>query len=69
MGSVSPLDVLFGEELGWPELIPTSIIATHFTIHGKPGALGIIGPARADYSTVIPVLRYFGNMIEEVANK
>lgn len=65
----SPLDVLFGEELGWPELAPTGIVATHFTINGKQGALGIIGPARIDYSTAIPILRYFGNLIQEVANK
>jgi transcriptional regulator of heat shock response len=66
--STSPLDVLFGEELGWPELEPAGIVSTHFTIHGKPGAMCVIGPARADYSTVIPILRYFGNMIQEVAN-
>jgi heat-inducible transcriptional repressor len=65
----SPMEVLFGEELGWPELAPTGILSTHFLIKGKPGALGVIGPARADYSTVIPILRYFGNLIEEVANK
>jgi heat-inducible transcriptional repressor len=68
-GSTSPLDVLFGEELDWPELAPTGIVATHFVINGKPGALGIIGPARIDYSTAIPILRYFGNLIQEVANK
>jgi len=65
----SPLEVLFGEELGIPELALTGIISTHFDIKGKRGALGVIGPARADYGTVIPILRYFGNMIEEVANK
>jgi transcriptional regulator of heat shock response len=65
----SPLEVLFGEELGWPELAPTGIIATHFNVRGKPGALGVIGPARSDYATVIPILRYFGSLIEEVANK
>jgi heat-inducible transcriptional repressor len=65
----SPLDVLFGEELGWPELAYTGIVATHFDLRGKPGALGIIGPARIDYSTAIPILRYFGNLIQEVANK
>lgn len=67
--STSPLEVLFGEELGIPELMPTGIIATHFNVKGKPGALGIIGPARADYGTVIPILRYFGNLVEEVANQ
>lgn len=67
--STSALDVLFGEELGWAELMPTSIISTHFTVQGKPCAMGVIGPARADYSTVIPILRYFGNMVQEVAAK
>jgi heat-inducible transcriptional repressor len=66
--STSPLEVLFGEELGWPELAPAGVIATHFNIKGKPGALGVIGPARSNYGTVIPILRYFGNLIEEVAN-
>lgn len=64
----SPLEVLFGEEIGWPELMPAGVIATHFNIKGKPGALGVIGPARSNYGTVIPILRYFGNLIEEVAN-
>jgi transcriptional regulator of heat shock response len=64
----SPLDILFGEELGWKELMPAGVISTHFTIKGQPGALGVIGPARADYGTMIPILRYFGNLIEEVAN-
>lgn len=64
----SPLEVLFGEELGIPELAPAGIIATHFNVRGKPGALGVIGPARADYGTVITILRYFGNLVEEVAN-
>ena len=66
--SSSPLEVLFGEELGWPELALTGVIATHFNIKGKPGAIGVIGPARSNYGTVIPILRYFGNLIEEVAN-
>jgi len=67
--TTSPLDVLFGEELNWPELNPVGIVATHFNLRGKPGALCVIGPARVDYGTVIPILRYFGNMIEEVANQ
>lgn len=66
--SASPLEVLFGEELGWPELATSGIVATHFNLKGKPGALGVIGPARANYAQVIPILRYFGNLIEEVAN-
>lgn len=65
----SPLDVLFGEEIGWPELLPVGIVATHFKVKGKQGALGVIGPIRLSYQTVIPTLRYFKNLLEEVDNK
>lgn len=63
----SLVDVLFGEELGWPELAPVGIVATHFSARGKNGALGVIGPVRLSYPTIIPTLRYFRNLIEEVA--
>jgi transcriptional regulator of heat shock response len=63
----SPIDILFGEELGWPGLSPVGVVATHFSIRGKNGALGVIGPVRLSYPTIIPTLRYFRNLIEEVA--
>jgi len=62
----SVMDVLFGEEMGWPNLSPVSVVTTHFDIYGKHGALGIIGPARLSYARVIPILRYFGNLLTEV---
>jgi transcriptional regulator of heat shock response len=61
----SILDVMFGEELSWPNLSPVSIVTTHFNIYGKKGALGIVGPARLSYPRVVPVLKYFGSLIEE----
>ncbi len=65
----SPIDILFGEDLGWSELSPVGIVSTHFSAKGRNGVLGIIGPTRLSYSTIIPVLKYFGNLIEEVAGK
>lgn len=62
----SPIDVFFGEEIDWPELGPIGVVTTHFKAGGKKGALGIIGPLRLSYPTVIPTLKYFRNMIEEV---
>ena len=64
----SLIDVLFGEELDWPELSPIGIVTAHFTAKGKNGALGVIGPIRLHYPVIIPTLRYFRNLIEEVAN-
>lgn len=65
--SGSPIDVLFGEELGWPGFSPVGVVTTHFNIGGKNGSLGIIGPVGINYPSVIPTLRYFRNMLEEVS--
>ena len=65
--SLSPIDVFFGEELNWFELSPIGIVATHFKAAGKRGALGVVGPIRLSYATIIPTLRYFSNMIEEIS--
>jgi len=62
----NPVEVLFGEELGWPELSPVGIVTTNFTVRGKKGAIGVIGPVRLSYRTIVPVLRYFRGLIEEV---
>ena len=63
----SAMDVLFGEELGWANLRPIGIVTTHFDVYGKRGALGVIGPVRLSYPRIVPVLRYFGNLISDVA--
>lgn len=65
--SGSPIDVFFGEELGWPGLSPIGVVTAHFTVRGRSGALGVIGPIGLSYPTIIPVLRYFSNLVEEVA--
>jgi len=62
----SPVEVFFAEELGWADPEPVGVVATHFDAMGHKGALGIIGPTRLPYPTVIPILRYFGNLIQEV---
>lgn len=64
---LNPIEVLFGEELDWPEISPVGMVTTHFNVHGKNGILGVVGPIRLSYPTVIPILRYFKGLIEEVA--
>jgi len=60
--------VLLGEELG-PKLSgPYGFVFTHYqTPMHLSGEIGVIGPTRLNYTAVIPVVRYFGNLIEEVA--
>lgn len=64
---LTPVEILFGEELGWPSYVPVGVVATQFNIKGQRGALGVIGPFRLPYQTVVPTLRYFKNLIEEVS--
>ncbi len=69
LSGVSPIEVLFGEETGWDFFEPVGIVATRFTTNGRQGAIGIIGPYRLNYSSVIPMVRYYGELINEYANQ
>ncbi|MAG59362.1 hypothetical protein CMO96_01045 [Candidatus Woesebacteria bacterium] len=62
-----PIEVLFGEELGWQNFEPVGIVAYQFNTPGGRGSLGIIGPARFNYPAVVPVVRYFGDLVQEAA--
>jgi len=67
MTGQSPVEVIFGEELDWPELNYIGFCGTRFHIQGREGALGIVGPARLSYPTVVPILKYFRHLMEEIA--
>lgn len=60
--------ILLGEELG-PKLHgPYGFVFTRFkTPMDKNGEVGVIGPARLDYAYIVPAVRYFGNLVEEIA--
>lgn len=66
---LSPIEVLFGEELGWEFFHPVSVVSTRFQIGDVSGALGIIGPFGLHYPSIIPVVRYYGNLVEEIGQK
>lgn len=58
-------DVLFTEDLGFRNM-PVGIVAAHFNIKGRNGALGVIGPVRQSYASLIPTMRYYRGMLEEI---
>lgn len=62
---LSPVEVLFGQEMSWPQLTDLGVVATRFEINGKHGAIGVIGPFRSTPS-MIPSVRYFKSLIEEL---
>lgn len=62
-----PVHVLIGDELDIKLLEPCGLVFAHFEAGPKlSGNLGVIGPARFDFPYIIPLVRYFGNLIEEV---
>lgn len=62
-----PIHLLLGDELGYDFLDPCGMIFTKFEAGDKKsGSLGIIGPNRFNYSLVIPTIKYFGGLIEEL---
>ena len=62
-----PVHILLGEELGDDFLEPCGMVFTHFkTGSSRRGSLGVIGPNRLDYPMVIPTVRYFGSLVEEL---
>ncbi len=66
MTGISPIEVIFGEELGWPGFGTIGVVGTQFDLLGKHCALGVIGPVRLPYQRVIPVMRYFRDVFEGI---
>ena len=59
---------LFGDELGYDYLEPCGMVFTNFEVGAeKSGFLGVVGSNRLNYASVIPTVRYFAGLIEELA--
>lgn len=60
--------VLLGEELG-PKLKGHYgfVYTTFETPAHLKGEVGVLGPTRLNYNSIVPTVRYFGNLVEEIA--
>lgn len=60
--------ILLGDDLG-PQLRgPYGFVFTKYqTPLHSIGEIGVLGPTRLNYTSVIPVVRYFGELVEEIA--
>jgi heat-inducible transcriptional repressor len=63
-----PVHILLGDELGLDYLDQCGVVFAHFG-SGKrlSGAIGVVGPVRMRYPHVIPTVRYFGNLLSDLA--
>ena len=65
----SPIEVLFGSELGWDYFDPVGIVASRFRVGNREGAIGVVGSFGLNYPSVIPAVRYFGNLISQLTEE
>lgn len=62
------VQILLGEELG-PKLKDSYgfVVTRYETPMHLVGEIGVLGPARLRYTSIVPTVRYFGGLIEEIA--
>lgn len=62
------IHVMLGDELGPRFNGPYGFVFTRYhTPMQLTGEIGVLGPTRLNYTQVIPTVRYFGDLIEEIA--
>lgn len=64
--SENPIHIIFGEELGNKKLEPISVIYFSANCGGRICSVGVLGSSRFDYPYIIPMMRYFKALIEEM---
>ena len=62
-----PVHILFGEDLEFENLRPIGFVFTKFELDpAKDGIVGVIGPARMNFSLVLPYVKYVRDLIQQV---
>lgn len=66
----SGIRVFIGADANLADLSDVSVVATSYGIEGHPlGTIGVIGPARMNYSRVIPLVDFTAEMVTELLGK
>lgn len=58
---------LIGEETGIEKLKDCALVFAPFTSPKYSGYVTVLGPARMNYSKVLPLVRYFKNLLSEIS--
>ncbi len=59
--------ILVGDDFGHDYFSDLSLVFADFKAGNLKGSLGIIGPSRFHYPSIIPTIRYFGDLVAEIA--
>lgn len=62
-----PYQVLFGEDLKNEYLANCGVVYSLVETPKMNFAIGVVGPSRLHFSTIIPMVVYFGNLLEEIS--
>lgn len=65
--SIHEIHILLGDDFGNDYLEPVGVVFMDFNTPQTRGSLGIIGSSRLDYPYVVPLVRHFGNLIQELS--
>ncbi|MBI3379522.1 hypothetical protein HY029_02065 [Candidatus Gottesmanbacteria bacterium] len=66
--SSHPLAIFIGEDLKRRLLNDCGGVFIRFKSPSHQGAIGVVGPYRLNYSRIIPVVQYMGDLINEIAS-
>ncbi len=66
-GEDEDVHILLGEELGPLLQGPYGFVFTHYQTPSVEGEVGVLGPSRLNYTAVVPAVRYYGDLLEEIA--
>jgi len=61
-----PVAIMIGEECGIATLAPCGFVFSPYHVGQRTGYLGIVGPARMNYPSVIPTVRFISNLLEDL---
>jgi heat-inducible transcriptional repressor len=62
-----PVHILVGDDLDSKYFQSLGMVFTEFSGPQVSGTIGIIGPSRFNYPQLIPVVRYFGGLVNEIS--
>jgi transcriptional regulator of heat shock response len=64
--SFDKIQIVYGKELGEKELEPVGLMFVSVNVHGHDCRLGVLGSERFNYPYLVPMMKYFKNLIEEM---
>ena len=62
--------VLFAPHIAHAEVQNYSLVSSTYSVHGEPlGVVGVLGPLRMNYASVVPVVEYTAKRLAELITK